>query len=104
MPTITFKKQPKEKGLASVGSPNQSIDCKINKKTFGMICAPNWQTKDNKWSVGIMIIKPAVDNNPNCNWKWIHFTKSFDEPEQAKIWLQENIDKITAKYKLRFSE
>lgn len=101
---VTFKKHPKETGLASVGNPYQSVDCKINKKTFGLICAPTWQTKGNKWSIQIMVIKTEPDNNPNCNWKWINFKATFDSPELAREWLQSNIENILNKYTLRFSE
>lgn len=99
---FTFKKHPALTGLAAVGHSKQSIDCKIKKKVFGTIDAPTWRTKDRKWSIRIMIEKDQPDDNPNCAWKWISYKRRFDEPEEAKQWLQDNIDAIRQKYTLRF--
>lgn len=100
---VTFKQHPALTGLAAVGHSKRSIDCKIKKQTFGTIDAPTWQTKDNKWSIRIMIKKDQPDDNPNCDWRWIGFRARFDEPEQAKQWLQDNIESIQKKYTLRFT-
>lgn len=97
---VTFKKQPKPKGLAAAGYSERSIDCMINRKTFGTIAAPTWQDSENKWSVSATIVKPAPDNNPNCEWKWIRFKLKHDTAEAAKEWLQNNIDLIRTKYTL----
>lgn len=101
---VTFKKHPALTGLAAVGHTQQSIDCKIKKKMFGTIDAPTWQTKDRKWSVRIMIMKTEPDGNPNCDWKWIACKFRFDDAEQAKQWLQSNIETIQQRYTLRFCE
>jgi len=97
---ITFKNYPKATGLSSVGSPQQSIDCKIKKNVFGAILAPSYKTKDNKWRVSIMVDekKPGRDDT----WKWLTFSKTFDDSEEAKVWLRANIDSIIEKYPLHF--
>lgn len=101
---VTFKKQPRLTGRMGVGHPYQIVDCKIKKQTFGVLDAPTWQTKDHKWAVRIMIIKPEPDDNPNCNWKWITFRERHDNEESARAWIQENIDAIRQKYTLRFTD
>ena len=99
---ITFKKHPRNTGLYAVGHPYQNVDIKINKKCFGIIYAPNWQTEDRKWTIGIMIVETELDDNPNCTWKWIYFKQKFDEESHARQWIQEHIDKIMKRYDLRF--
>lgn len=103
---VTFKNFPKETGLAAIGNPNQSIECKIKRKTFGHINAPNWASSEKVWTISIMVMKTEliIDNNPNCNWKWIYFKAKFVIPDQAKIWLQEKIEEIMKTYELRFEE
>lgn len=95
---VTFKKQPRSKGLASVGEPYPSVDIKINKKCCGYIAAPTWMTKDNKWAIRLM-----VESDPQ--WKWVNCTKRFDSEQEAReatpICIQAAIDKG---YTLRFSE
>jgi|GEM_PF-4184558 len=103
---LTFKKQPRETGLRAVGYSSQSIDVKLNKKTFGTINAPNWQTADNLYGVSIMVMKTAeiTDSNSNCDWKRINFRARFADPEQAKIWFQEHIDAQQKMYTFRFED
>lgn len=102
---VTFKNFPKETGLAAIGNHNRSIECKIKRKTFGHINAPNWTT-EKVWTISIMVMKTELitDNNPNCNWKWVTFKTKFLIPDQAKIWLQEKIEEIVEIYHLRFEE
>lgn len=102
MATVTFKKQTALSGLAAVGNPYSDVDCKLRKKVFGAIGAPNWQTKDNCWTIRIVIEKPEPDDNPNCSWKWIRFAKRFVDEAEARVWLLQNIDAIQEKYTLHF--
>jgi hypothetical protein len=44
------------------------------------------------------------DGNPNCPWKWISLKKESESLQEAKDWLNENIEEVLAKYPLRFSE
>jgi hypothetical protein len=43
-----------------------------------------------------MIIKNNImeDNNPNCEWRWLTLKKKSDSLQEAKDWLNENIEVI----------
>jgi hypothetical protein len=99
---VTFKKYPKETGLAAIGYSNQSADIKIKKRVIGTIFAPNWQTPDNKWSVGFMVMKTEPDDNPNCDWRNIRLKAKFDTYENAKQFVVDNIEKISQKYEFNY--
>ena len=95
---VTFKKWDKLTGLESVGYPHRSVDIKVNKKKIGIIYAPNWQTKDGKWSIAFMVMKEPEDSNPNNNWKWIFMKARFDDEETAREFVIKIVDKIAEKY------
>jgi hypothetical protein len=97
--SISFKRLPRETGLAAVGHPNQSVDIKVNGKECGWIVAPNWQTEDNKWKVGIKVIN---GENLNCSWKWIYFKARFETESEARAWVKDNLKRFDEKYKLYF--
>jgi hypothetical protein len=103
---LTYKKHPKDKGLARVANPYQDIDIKLNGKNIGLIKAPNWRNDNNMYKVGVTIIKEDImeDGNSNCNWKWIWFNAGFASPEKAKEWVGEWIEKIVEKYNLYSDE
>lgn len=94
---FTFKKQKRETGLSGVGYPNPNTDIKFNKKVCGTICAPNWQTEDHKWRIRLAVMKPE-GMSENCDWKWISFKARFDTEQQAREWLQQNVDSLLKKY------
>jgi hypothetical protein len=97
---LSFKKQPKETGLSAVGNPYQSVDIKGDKKLVGTIYAPNWRTKTNEWSIGLMVI----DKTQHCGWKWITLKFRGTSDQECRDWLKENWEAIQAKYSLRQSE
>lgn len=102
---ISFKKHPRETGLASVGNSRQSVDIKVNKKVCGMINAPNWQTKDNKWSISI-ILKKEIDiiTDTNCDWVWVNVKIRFDTEEEARQYVKDNLENIAKVRTLHFLE
>jgi len=94
---LSFKKQPKETGLATVGNPYQSVDIKADKKLVGTIYAPNWRTKDNLWSIGFMVI----DTEKHSGWKWVTLKFKGETEQECRDWLKENWEEIQAKLPLR---
>ncbi len=103
MTKVTFKKHERTTGLAGIGYPYQSVDMKINKKVFGSIDAPNWQTTDNKWHVRVTVIKEPTKENP-ADFRWISFLSKHENEIEARNWIQRNIDGIIEKYDLYFQE
>lgn len=52
---FTFKKQPRETGLAGVAHPYPNTDIKAGSKVVGEIVAPTWRTPDNKWHITLSV-------------------------------------------------
>jgi len=102
--SITFKRQPRATGLASIGTPYPSVDIKLNKQKFGWISPPTWRTDDNKWGIYFSIKKSEPDSNPNCDWKNVSIKTRFDTEEDARQWMVNNIERILEKYQLHFWE
>ncbi len=57
---------------------------------------------DQTWQIGFMVVKDDIneDGNPNCDWKWIHLKHKSISLQDAKDFLNRNIDRILKKYKL----
>ncbi len=106
MNKITFKRHPRETGLGGIGRPHQDVDVKLNSKTIGIISAPIWSTKDNKWGIQYAINKDANhdDGNPNCSWMWLFVKERFNTEEDARKWMLDHIEYLTGKYSFHFLE
>lgn len=106
MTKVTFKKYPRNTGLSAIGYSQQNVEMKLNKRRFGTIYAPNWQTPDGKWSISIMVKKENLyeDDNPNCSWKWVTAKQRFDGEDDARKWIQENIEFVLQSYLLHFDD
>ena len=100
---FTFKKQPRETGLAAVGNPHPDTDIKHNKMLVGTISAPHWQSPDNLWRIRFMVAEEGGDN-PNCDWKWIQLKKKFDSEPEAREFLKERAEQILEHYDLHHQE
>lgn len=91
---FTFKKHPRETGLAAVGNPHPNTDIKHNKRLVGVIDAPNWSSTDDQWRIRLMKKKTEPDDNPNSDWKWIRLKKTFDSEPEAREFLNQNVDQL----------
>lgn len=96
MNNLSFKRGPRPTGLFSVGHPNADTEIKLDKKLVGMIYAPDWQTKDGKWSAHFMVFKskPDEDKRENCPWKWVQLSKRFDSEEEAREYVKLRLNLI----------
>lgn len=81
--TFTFKKLPRETGLAGVANPYPGTDIKHNRKIVGLIVPPNWQR--DKWEVRLMQEKDG-------KWKWIHVKQKFDTEPDAREWVKSHTE------------
>lgn len=89
---FTYKKQPTERGLASVGNPHPDTEIKHDKKVVGPITGPNWQSPDNLWRVRLVVL----DEREHCNWKWITLKKTFDTEPDARVFLNQHAAGLVA--------
>jgi hypothetical protein len=85
---FTFKKEPREAGLRSIGYPHQSVQIKLGGKIVGTIYAPNWRVSG--WRVAVMVNVPAHEN---CPWSW-RFLKSHETEQDARDWITANAVKL----------
>ena len=97
MAKLTFRREPKQTGLSGVGNPYASVQIKRNKREVGLIAAPNWQTKDGKWGVGLMV---KDEESSSFGWKWVFFKARHDNEDAARAWVTENAERIQSKYDL----
>ena len=72
------------------------IDIKLNKKLIGSILP------ETPYLVSFMVNKQDIyeDNNSNCAWKWVRLKKEFRSIDEAKEFINNNIDKILEKFDL----
>lgn len=89
MTRFTFKKEPRETGLSGVACPYPNTRIKLGGKLVGTIYAPDWTTKDNKWSVQFMIQYEAGSTAP-CEFRWATLKKRFDSEPEAREYVQAN--------------
>ena len=64
------------------------INIKLKKKLVGSILT------EKPYLVSFMVNKQDIyeDNNPNCVWKWIRLKKEFRSVDEAKEFVNNNID------------
>jgi hypothetical protein len=91
---FTFKKEQKETGLRSVDNPYPNTTIKHNRKRVGTIYAPNWTTKDNKWTIGLMADKG------DGTWEWAFIKFRFDSEVKAREFLVSKAAVILGNLKL----
>jgi hypothetical protein len=90
---FTFKKQPVETGLRSIGYSNPNTDVKFNKHIIGEIVAPCWSSNDHKWFIRFMVRRePTEQWSAEFCWKTIK--KRFDTEPEARQYILENSDKL----------
>lgn len=82
--SITFKKEKRETGLASVGHPYQNVTIKHNKKEFGTIYAPSWRTRG--WRIHFAR-KDGVQG-----FKWTVVKKVFDTEEESRKFVKDHAE------------
>ena len=74
---------------------------KLKKKIVGSISQKKFGAK---FSIRFMVIKSVSDiledGNPNCAWKWITFNGTFKTLDDAKEFVNKNIDVIVEKWTL----
>lgn len=91
---FTFKTTKPTGRWASFEPSHHAI--KLNKIEVGCI------KDDPPWTIRIQVMKKDImeDGNPNCEWRWVTFNKDSQTLQEAKDWLNANIDVILEKYKL----
>lgn len=100
---FTFKKEPRETGLASVGNPNPDTQIKLDKKRVGTIRGPSWSSKDNLWRV-MFVVKTDEPEHKHCGWKWVTLKKKFETEPEARLFVNEHFEKMLSLKLHKFEE
>ena len=95
---LTFKREARETGLASVGKPHPDVQIKHGGKQVGCIAAPTWQTTDNKWAVRLAIVLPSG------GWEWFRCKERHDSEVAAREWVKAHEAQILGMKLHRFED
>lgn len=90
---FTFKKEPRETGLAAVGAGDPNTIIKLEKQQVGLIVGPNWRSKDELWRIQLTVVD---EKELNCGWKWVTLKAKFETEPEARVYLKENFDRVCA--------
>jgi hypothetical protein len=94
LPRLSFKKEPQETGLRSVGHPSPDVAVKHDGKLVGLIRARSWQ--QDHYSVGFMV--EGNDDNLNCSWRWVFLKNKFETEDEVREYLKKNHEKLCKVY------
>ena len=92
---FTFKTEKPTGPYSSFDSDRNVI--KYQKKEVGLI-----YQSDNGFKVQLAVVKKDLnaDKNPNSPWRWAFFKKEFTSLQEAKEWLNSNIEGLMSKFEL----
>jgi hypothetical protein len=92
---FTFKTHKPTGSYAWLSKPYHDI--LLNKNKVGAI------DPEKPHHIRLMVMKADImeDGNPNCKWRWISLKHESETLDDAKIFLNEGIDTILIKYKIR---
>jgi len=95
-PKFTFRRQPREIGLAAVARPYPQVDIKLRGEIVGAISPPNAYSKDNDWRVRFMV----VSEKEKCGWAWVALKAGFASEKEARAFVLENNARLQEDLKL----
>lgn len=104
MTKFTFKREPRETGLASVGADAPSSAIKLRGVEVGLLKSPTRGTWGNPdvpgWRIRLKVCREPTPAEP-CPWKWVGLVKRYDTEQEARDWLQSlDADAAAARWNL----
>lgn len=84
---ITFKKRPRETGLAAVGHPHAWMDIKYKGQEIGYVMPRSWSIKN--WRLFFRVNGPS-------GWGWHEIPHKFNSEQEVRDWVAENTETILA--------
>ena len=78
----------------------------LHKPHHNILLSKNWVGSINPekpYLIRLMVMKKDINEggNPTCLWKWITLKNESESLDEAKTFLNENIESIMSKYKIR---
>lgn len=95
-PKFTFKRQPRDTGLAAVANPYPAVDIKLKGEVVGSINPPPKFSNDPGWRVRFMV----VSDSERCGWAWTQLKARFESEEAARTFIVDHSDVLLEKLKL----
>lgn len=98
---LSFKKEPREIGLAAVSHPYPDTIIKLDGRETGRIYGPRPKLLGGgpDWLIQVMIKRQPTEADP-APFKWLIFKAKFASEPEARIWLQRHWPAICDKYQL----
>lgn len=93
---FTFKRHPRETGLAAVGRPFQDVDIKFKGKVIGLISAPSSFSKWKNFRVMFQVKADTAEHA--CGWRWATLKYQGQSEEAVRQWLNENAQTLIEKF------
>lgn len=85
---VTFKKRPRQTGLARVAEPYSSTDIKVKGVEIGYIAPPHRTDPAYLWTVRFKVHDPEGEN---CKWRWATMKARHATEPDAREWVLANI-------------
>lgn len=92
---ITFKKEPKETGLARVARPHSATTIKQDGKMIGSLAPPSMYNNFIGWRV---CIRAKQEAHPG--WRNVCFNAAQPSEPDARAWFLKNFAAICKKYEI----
>ena len=78
----------------------------LHKPSHKILLSKNWVGSidpEKPYLIRLMVMKKDLmeDKNPNCPWKWIRLKHESESLQEAKDFLNENIDAILTTYVIK---
>ncbi len=89
---LTFKKEPREPGLAAIGI-GQNVKIKADGKKVGWIQA--WSWRNSNYSVWLHV--KGNDGNPNCDWHNECVKNDIPDEQAARLYVKTHWEELQAK-------
>jgi hypothetical protein len=80
---FTFRRLPRETGLASVGRPWPDTEIKLGGRDVGLICSPSWSSDGMAWRVCLRIAAGE-------SWENKRLKAQFENEDAARAFLNEH--------------
>lgn len=97
---LTFKRHPRETGLASIANQHPWVDIKLNKKVIGQIKPPSAFSAHKGFKVMLKIIDPKS----NCGWNWVTLKHEGESEAATRSFLQERAESLLSRYAIYVPE
>lgn len=95
-PTLSFKRHPREKGLAAIGNQHPWVDIKLNKKVIGLIKPPTAFSQHKGFKVMLRVTESANA----CGWKWVTLKYEGENEAATRSFLQQETEALLSKFDL----